>query len=104
MTALDVALIMGAFTTSLILCFVKASIHFDYLKVEKGKFKNAESLTYLIFRPIYLFEYLPETFVICHVPILWGLKSNKYRFKIGILSYAILALWTFVFTYDSLIG
>lgn len=101
-TDLDAILIMGSFTIGLLLCFIKAFIHFDYLKKEKGKFKDAESLTYLIFRPIYFFKYLPETFVICNVPILWDLKTSKYRFKIGLLSYSILSLWTFSFMYDFL--
>lgn len=100
MTDLDVGLIMGSAFLGMILWIIKSWIHFDYLKEEKGKFKNAESLTYLMFRPIYFFEYLPETFMIMNVPILWNLKTNQRRFQIGLLSYSALLLWTFAVLYS----
>jgi hypothetical protein len=70
LTDLDVGLIMGPIFLGMILWFIKSFIHFDYLKQEKkekGKFKDAESLIYLLFRPIYFFDYLPETFMIANV-------------------------------------
>jgi len=100
MTDLDVGLIMGSFFLGMILWLIKSFIHFDYLKRERGYFKNAESLTYLLFRPIYFFEYLLETFLIFNVPILWNLRGNKLRLQIGLLSYCALILWTFTVLYS----
>lgn len=94
MTDFDAGLIMGSFFIGMTLWFVKAFIHFDYLK-QKGQFKDVESLTYLILRPFYAFAYLPELFVICNIPILWGFKGNKLRFQIGVLSYSAISCWVF---------
>jgi hypothetical protein len=99
MTDLDVGLIMGSFLLGMISWLIKSFIHFDYLKQEKGKFENAESLVYLFFRPIYFFEYLPETFTIFNIPVLWNLKNNKLRLQIGVLSYCTLTFWTFAVLY-----
>lgn len=103
LTDLDVGLIMGPFFLGMIFWFIKSFIHFDYLKQEKGKFKEAESLLYLLFRPIYFFKYLPETFMIANVPVLWDLKTNNLRFWTGMFSYSSLILWAFSIFYYFLI-
>jgi hypothetical protein len=99
MTDLDVALIMGSAFLGMILWFIKSMVHFDYLKQEKGKFEKAESFTYIMLRPIYFFIYLPESFMIMNVPVLWNLRTNQRRLQMGILSYSAIILWTFSVLY-----
>jgi hypothetical protein len=103
MTDGQVGLIMSSFLIGMVLWTVKAFIHFDYLKTEKGKFEGAESMLYLLFRPIYVFSYLSEIFMIMNVPVLWGFMESKRRLQIGILSYGAIAFNIFEIIFASII-
>lgn len=99
MTDSDVIAVVMSLMLGLTLWFVKVALHFEYLKKEKGRFRHAPTLLYLVFRPFYLFDYLPEVFTILNVPVLWNLKTSRRRMSVGILSYVSLILVTFAIIY-----
>ena len=99
----DVFIILGVGFFSLILLYIKAYLHFLYLK-EKGKFCDIDSLFYFVFRPWSAFEYLPELFVITWVPIFTIKNRNFLHNSIAILSYTIILLWLFLIVYNKAIS
>lgn len=97
---LEVGIAIGSFSLCLVLGYLKAYYHFQYLKAEQGYFEEVEFVS-LVANPFKSLNYFPELFIIFNFPILWNLKKHPYRYKAGIFTYLSLVFLVFAIIYWS---
>ena len=91
-TDFDALVIFGCFFLATILLFIKVYFHFEYLKFEKGKFRNIDSLLHLYFRPWRAFECLDDLFIVIWVPVFTYGKSARKK-KVFILTWMVIVFF-----------
>ena len=98
LTDFDVIIILGSFFLAIVLLYVKMHFHFEYLKFEKGRFRNIDSLLSLYFKPCRAFEYPSDLVIIMWVPILTYGNSFRKK-KVFVLTWMIIALLSVAIIY-----
>ena len=105
---MDGIVLVGALGLTFSLYILKVAFHFEYLKEDKGKFKSFDSLPQMMLgimvRPFYFLDHLGDMINLFYLPILWAAKTDRYRFRVTVVCYGLLALWLAVVGYFYLTG
>ena len=105
---MDGIVIIGTLGLTVCLYILKIVFHFEYLKVDRRKFKTYESLPHMMFgvivRPFYVLDHLWDMIRLFFLPVLWAFRTNKYRLKVAVICYGLLLVWIAVVGYFYLTG